>query len=109
VGESRNGPPDTPAAPPPPVEIPIEDALDLHPFRPDETGAVVAEYVEAAVVRGFSEVRLVHGKGAGVQRRIVRATLARSPFVVSFADATPDRGGWGATVAVLRRGPDAPR
>jgi dsDNA-specific endonuclease/ATPase MutS2 len=108
VGVSRNRPPDPPETPPPPVEIPIEDALDLHPFRPAETAAVVADYVEAAAARGFSEVRLVHGRGAGVQRRIVRAALARSPFVVSFADATPDRGGWGATVAVLRLGPGRP-
>jgi len=109
VGESRDGGPDGPGTTPPPVEIPIEDALDLHPFRPDETAAVVADYVEAAAARGFSEVRLVHGRGAGVQRRIVRAALARSPFVVSFADATPDRGGWGATVARLRRSENAPR
>ena len=91
------------------MEIPIEEALDLHPFRPDETAAVVADYVEAAAARGFSEVRLIHGRGVGMQRRIVRAALARSPFVVSFADAGPDRGGWGATVALLRRGPDTPR
>jgi dsDNA-specific endonuclease/ATPase MutS2 len=91
------------------VEIPVEDALDLHPFRPGETAAVVADYVGAAAARGFSEVRLIHGRGAGVQRGIVRAALARSPFVVSFADATPDRGGWGATVAVLRTRGSAPR
>ena len=100
---SGDDPPETP------VEIPIEDALDLHPFRPAETAAVVADYVEAAAKRGFAEVRLIHGRGAGVQRRIVRSALARSPFVVSFADATPDRGGWGATVAVLRGRGNAPR
>jgi len=84
-----------------PVVLPVEDALDLHPFRPGETAGVVAAYVEAAAARGLREVRLIHGRGAGVQRAIVRKTLERSPFVVSFADATPDRGGWGATVAVL--------
>ncbi len=84
------------------VALPVEDALDLHPFRPDETAAVVAAYVEAAAAKGFREVRLIHGRGAGVQRTIVRAALARSPHVISFADATPDRGGWGATVAALR-------
>jgi dsDNA-specific endonuclease/ATPase MutS2 len=109
VGVSRNRPPDPPESPPPPVEIPIEDALDLHPFRPAETASVVADYVEAAAARGFPEVRLVHGRGAGVQRRIVRAALARSPFVLSYADATPDRGGWGATVARLRGRENAPR
>jgi len=85
----------------PPVEIPIEDALDLHPFRPGETASVVLEYVAEAAARGFSEVRRIHGRGVGVQREIVRKALARSPFVVSFEDATPDRGGWGATIARL--------
>ena len=85
-----------------PVRIPIGDSLDLHPFRPGETASVVAEYVEEAAAKGFREVRLIHGRGIGVQRTIVREALARSPFVASFSDATPDRGGWGATVAVLR-------
>ena len=84
-----------------PVVLPVEDVLDLHPFRPGETAAVVAAYVEAAAAKGLREVRLIHGRGAGVQRSIVRRALSRSPYVVSFSDATPDRGGWGATVAVL--------
>ncbi len=84
-----------------PVPLPVEDALDLHAFRPDETADAVTAYVEAAAAAGFREVRLVHGRGIGVQREIVRAALRRSPHVVSFADATPDRGGWGATVALL--------
>ena len=84
------------------VEIPIEDALDLHPFRPEETASVVAEYLAEAFAKGFAEVRLIHGRGIGVQREIVRKALARSPHVLSFADATPERGGWGATVARLR-------
>ncbi|HQR47136.1 MAG TPA: Smr/MutS family protein [Thermoanaerobaculia bacterium] len=86
----------------PPVPIPIEEVLDLHPYRPGETAAVVADYVEAAAAKGLREVRLVHGRGTGVQRAIVRAALSRSPHVASYADATPDRGGWGATVARLR-------
>lgn len=85
-----------------PVALPVEDALDLHTFRPGETAEAVAEYVAAAAARGFREVRLIHGRGIGVQRAIVRRALKRSPHVVAFADATPDRGGWGATVAVLR-------
>lgn len=88
-----------------PVPLPVEDALDLHTFRPDETASAVAEYVAAAAAKGLREVRLVHGRGIGVQRSIVRKALERSPHVLSFADATPDRGGWGATVAVLRAGP----
>jgi dsDNA-specific endonuclease/ATPase MutS2 len=62
----------------------------------------VEEYLAEAAARGFEEVRLVHGRGIGVQREIVRKTLARSPHVLSFEDATPERGGWGATVARLR-------
>lgn len=89
-----------------PVTLPVEDTLDLHTFRPGETAAAVAEYVTAAAARGFREVRLIHGRGIGVQRAIVRRALERSAHVISFADATPDRGGWGATVAVLRPEPD---
>jgi dsDNA-specific endonuclease/ATPase MutS2 len=87
---------------PGPVEIPIEDALDLHPFAPAEIPAVVASYLEAAVDAGLREVRVIHGRGRGVQRRRVHAVLARSPWVEGFADATPDRGGFGATVVRLR-------
>lgn len=85
-----------------PVRVPVEDSLDLHPFRPDETASVVQEYLCAAVKKGFREVRLIHGRGIGVQREIVRRVLARSPLVESFSDAPPDRGGWGATVALLQ-------
>ena len=91
-------------APETPVTLPLEDVLDLHSFRPEETASAVAEYLDAAAQKGFAEVRLIHGRGIGVQRSIVRRVLERSPHVLSFADATPDRGGWGATVAVLRTG-----
>jgi dsDNA-specific endonuclease/ATPase MutS2 len=64
--------------------------------------AVVADYLDAAHAQGFSEVRLVHGRGIGVQRRIVQSVLARHPLVVSYADAPPDRGGFGATIVSLR-------
>jgi len=64
---------------------------------------VVASYLEAALEAGFQEVRLVHGRGIGVQRESVRALLARHPGVLSFADAPPERGGWGATVVRLKR------
>ncbi len=88
-----------------PVRLPVEDALDLHAFRPDETASAVTEYVAAAAERGLREVRLIHGRGIGVQRTIVRNALERSPNVVSFEDATPERGGWGATVAILKAQP----
>jgi DNA-nicking Smr family endonuclease len=85
-----------------PVRIPIEDALDLHAFAPGDIPSVVAEYLEAAHARGFPEVRLIHGRGVGVQRTIVQALLARHPLVAGYADAPPERGGWGATIVRLR-------
>lgn len=86
-----------------PVRIPIEDALDLHSFQPRDVASVVEDYLEAAHARGFTEVRLIHGKGIGVQRRIVQSTLAKHPLVAAFADAPPERGGRGATIVRLRR------
>ena len=86
-----------------PVRIPIEDALDLHAFAPRDVASVVAEYLDAAHARGFAEVRLIHGRGIGVQRKIVQSVLARHPLVAGFADAPPERGGAGATIVRLRR------
>jgi dsDNA-specific endonuclease/ATPase MutS2 len=88
---------------PEPLRIPIEDALDLHTFAPADIPSVVDEYLEEARERGFREVRLIHGRGRGVQRRIVQSVLARHPLVERFGDAPPERGGWGATVVWLRR------
>lgn len=65
--------------------------------------SVVAEYLDAAQTKGFTEVRLIHGRGIGVQRKIVQAVLARHPLVAGFADAPPERGGAGATIVRLRR------
>ncbi len=84
------------------VEVPIEEVLDLHPFAPREIPDVVCSYLEAAHAAGFREVRLIHGRGIGVQRKRVQATLARHPLVERYAEAPPDRGGWGATIAWLR-------
>jgi DNA-nicking Smr family endonuclease len=80
--------------------IPIEDALDLHPFEPRDIESVVEEYVNAAWERGLREVRLVHGRGRGVQRGIVQNALERHPLVVEFWDAPGSH--LGATVARLR-------
>ena len=85
-----------------PVRVPIEDALDLHAFQPREVRGVVEAYLEAAREAGLREVRLIHGRGRGVQRRSIQALLARSPRVERFADAPPERGGFGATLAWLR-------
>lgn len=85
-----------------PVEIPVEDFIDLHPFSPKDIADVVEAYLEVAVEKGFSEVRLIHGRGIGVQRDRVQKLLARHPLVSGFHDAPPERGGWGATVAYLK-------
>jgi dsDNA-specific endonuclease/ATPase MutS2 len=87
---------------PEPVSIPIRDSIDLHYFRAAEIGQVVEAYLEAAVDAGLREVRLIHGRGKGVQRGRVQRLLARSPHVERFADAPGDEGGWGATIAWLR-------
>ena len=87
--------------PPEEFVLPIEDFIDLHPFRPREIRSVVESYLEAAARLGFTEVRLIHGRGIGVQRDAVRAVLARNPLVSEFHDAPAERGGWGATVARL--------
>lgn len=92
------------------VALDPHDWLDLHPFRPAEVEAVVREYLETAQARGLDEVRIVHGRGHGVQRAVVRRVLGASPLVTGFADAPPPRGGWGATVVRLapRAGASAP-
>lgn len=86
---------------PDPVELPIEDSLDLHTFAPRDIRSVVDEYLRQAAARGFAEVRLIHGKGTGTQRAVVRSVLAAHPDVLRFFDGPPERGGWGATVVVL--------
>ncbi len=84
-----------------PVVLPLEDVLDLHPFAPHEIRSVVEEYLIQCRAAGFTVVRLIHGKGRGVQRENVRALLERLPFVHNFHDAPPETGGWGATLVTL--------
>ena len=85
----------------PPVELPIGDELDLHSFAPGDVASVVEEYLLACRERGVLRVRLVHGRGRGVQRAAVRALLGRLPFVTGFDEAPPELGGWGATFVTL--------
>ena len=82
-------------------QVPIEDALDLHTFNPRDIKSVVEEYVNAAWERGLREVRLIHGRGRGVQRGIVQQALERHPLVEAFWDAAESH--LGATVARLRQ------
>jgi DNA-nicking Smr family endonuclease len=84
-----------------PIELPITDVLDLHSFPPREVKDVVQTWLDAAYERGFRELRIVHGKGVGVQRTMVRTLLERDPRVRSFGDATAEAGGWGATWVTL--------
>ena len=84
------------------VEMPLEDVLDLHSFPPWEVKDLVREYLDLAVEAGFRQVRIVHGKGMGAQRELVRRLLERDPRVESFGDAPGHAGGWGATWARFR-------
>lgn len=85
-----------------PVRLPVEDRLDLHAFAPKDIPSVVEEYLAQCRQAGLSEVRLIHGKGIGAQRAVVRRLLAKHPDVVSFADAPAEAGGWGATLVRLK-------
>ena len=85
-----------------PVRIPITDVFDLHSVPPRDVKPIVEEYLEEARGKGFKALRIIHGRGIGVQREIVRAVLSKTPFVESFADAPMEAGGWGATVVTLR-------
>ncbi len=86
---------------PEPVEIEITDVFDLHTIPPREVKAVVEEYLREAHRKGFPVVRIIHGKGIGVQREIVRTILSRTPFVKGWTDAPPEAGGLGATLVRL--------
>jgi hypothetical protein len=97
-GEDEGDEPD----PEVPVELPVEDFIDLHPFAPRDIPGVVRDYIDAAHAAGFREVRLIHGKGIGVQRERTRSVLGKHPLVESFSDGTADRGTWGATIAKLK-------
>ena len=88
---------------PEPVEIEITDVFDLHTIPPRDVKRVVEEYLEIAREKGFPVVRIIHGKGIGVQRETVRKILARTEFVLDWTDAPPEAGGLGATIVRLKR------
>lgn len=85
-----------------PVRIPITDVFDLHSVPPRDVRPVIEEYLAEAHRMGLRALRIIHGRGIGVQREIVRSVLARTSFVASFGDAPGEAGGWGATVVTLR-------
>lgn len=82
--------------------VPVTDIFDLHPFAPRDAKAAVEAYLEEAHSLGFRAVRIIHGRGIGAQREMVRKLLARTEFVEAFSDASAEAGGWGATIATLR-------
>jgi dsDNA-specific endonuclease/ATPase MutS2 len=88
-----------------PIRIPITDVFDLHSVPPRDVQGVVEEYLREAHRLGLRALRIIHGRGIGVQREMVRAILARSSFVESFGDAPAEAGGWGATVVTLQPSP----
>ena len=85
-----------------PVRIPVTDVFDLHTVPPRDVKPVVEAYLEEAHKLGLRALRIIHGRGIGVQREIVRSVLAKTEFVASFADAPAEAGGWGATIVKLR-------
>jgi dsDNA-specific endonuclease/ATPase MutS2 len=85
-----------------PVRIPISDVFDLHTIPPRDVRAVVEEYLIEVHRIGYRALRIIHGRGIGAQREIVRAVLSRTPFVTEFRDAPAEAGGWGATIVTLR-------
>lgn len=89
-----------------PVVLPIEDSIDLHAFSPKDVPSVIEEYLEQCSRAGINEVRIIHGRGKGIQRRIARSILEKHFLVLSFEDAPPESGGWGSTVVVLKQKPN---
>ncbi len=87
------------------VTIEFQDVLDLHSIPPRQVRAVVEDYLEEAHRRGVRWVRIIHGRGIGVQRETVRSILSRTPYVIDYRDAPGEAGGWGATVVTLSIGP----
>ena len=85
------------------VELEITDVFDLHTVPPRDVAPVVEAYLEAAHEKGFTALRIIHGKGIGVQRETVRKILLRTDFVADFQNAPAEAGGWGATLVTLRQ------
>ena len=85
-----------------PMKHPIEDVLDLHTFRPQDIPELLEDYLHECLQVGIFSVRIIHGKGKGIQKRRVQELLGKNPLVLSFEDAPPEAGGWGATLVNLK-------
>ena len=90
-----------------PIHLEITDVFDLHSVPPRDVQAVVEAYLDEAYSRGFTAIRIIHGRGIGVQREIVRNVLRKTDFVLCYSDAPLEAGGWGATVATLAPRPES--
>jgi DNA-nicking Smr family endonuclease len=84
-----------------PIELPVTDVLDLHAFAPRDAKTAVQAYLEEAHRLGLTALRIIHGRGIGAQREMVRSVLSKTPYVVRFSDAPGEAGGWGATLVTL--------
>ena len=86
-----------------PVKIDIEDVLDLHTFKPSDVPDLLEDYIIECIKAGIFSLRIIHGKGKGVQKKRVQKLLKINPKVKSFQDAPPEAGGWGATIVELKK------
>jgi len=86
-----------------PIKLPLKDCIDLHTFSPKDIPEILESYLIECYEAGLKEVRIIHGKGIGVQREIVRKTLSSSSLIDNFSQAPPEAGGWGATIAILKK------
>jgi DNA-nicking Smr family endonuclease len=84
-----------------PIELSVTDVLDLHAFAPRDAKTAVEAYLEQAHRLGLTALRIIHGRGIGVQREMVRSVVSKTPYVLHFSDAPGDAGGWGATLVTL--------
>jgi len=85
-----------------PIEIPIDGTLDLHTFQPKEIPSLLQDYLAACREKGIMQVRIIHGKGKGIQKARVRSLLSRMTWVSGYDDAPLSAGGWGATLVYLK-------
>lgn len=86
-----------------PINVPIEDVLDLHLFRPAEVANLLDNYFQECIQANIFTVRVIHGKGRGVLKKGVLALLEKHPLVQSYTPAPPEAGGWGATLVTLQK------